>query len=241
MGGRNRKDFEYRVLVQVCHKNADETSKRYVRELDRKIRTKASGHQDHLTTVRMAVNPKQFLLGFCGLFVGLAEYVLSRPTDSTYLGTAIEALGGDFPFKIDIFGVLGGVLPEFVHPFSFALITMALFPQASKNARRMICLFWLVLELLFEIGQFCGNQIAQYVPRIFDHLYVLANLRSYLLNGTYDHLDVLAICLGITAAYAISERISIQGGTPNERGVLEHRNGNKFKKKHQGPVLETGS
>ena len=194
----------------------------------------------------MAVNSRQFLLGSCGLFVGLTEYVLSRPADSTYLGTAIKALAGDFPFKIDIFGILGGVLPEFVHPFSFALITMALFPEASKNARGMICLFWLVLELFFEIGQFYGSQITQYIPKIFDHLCVLGNLRSYFVNGTYDHLDVLAICLGITAAYTIGERITIKeqittkGGTANERRILEQRNGNSSKTRHQGPVMETG-
>jgi hypothetical protein len=216
-------------------------------QLDKRSSRKAAGYtngvrqdQHHLATIRMSVNSKQFLLGSCGLFVGLTEYLLSRPAESTYLGKAIKALAGDFPFKMNVFGILGGVLPEFVHPFSFALITMAIFPQASKHARGMICLFWLVLELFFEIGQFCGSQLAQYIPKVFDHLYILGSLRSYFINGTYDHLDVLAICFGITAAYVVSELITIKGGTPNERRILEQRKGNRFKTRRQGPVMETG-
>ncbi|NVM57153.1 MAG: hypothetical protein HWN51_03415 [Desulfobacterales bacterium] len=181
----------------------------------------------------MFANSRQFAVGFSALLVGLMEYVFSRPADSTYLGKMIGALAGDFPFRIEMFGIFGGILPEYVHAFSFALITMAIFPRAVKKVRGAICLFWLVVELFFEIGQYFGQQIAGYIPKAFDHIFMLDNLKSYFVNGTYDHLDVLAICLGITAAYITGE-LTTQGGKDNDSLISMQR-------ESQDAALETGT
>ena len=211
-----------------------------------RLNTKATDHnfrqkRHRPASMTMVANSKQFVLGLCALLIGFMEYVLSRPADSTYLGKIIEALAGGFPFKINIFGIFGGVLPEFVHPFSFALITMAMLPQASKKARGMICLFWLVVDLLFEMGQCFGHQIARLMPKILPDGRVLDLLTNFFANGIYDHVDMLAICLGITAAYFIGELTIIKGGTENETQTMDQRKANRLKKANQGPALETGS
>lgn len=162
------------------------------------------GGRHWVVRIQSTVNTKQLFLGSVALLVGLMEYVLNRPSASTYVGKWTEAFPGEFPFKMDIFGFLGGVLPEFVHPFCFALVTIALFPEATKKLRAMTCLFWLTVELFFELGQLFGQQMSQCLSKAASHNVVIEPLRNYFLYGTYDHLDVIAICLGITTAYVIS-------------------------------------
>ena len=172
--------------------------------------------------IRNTVNSKQFLLGSGALFIGLVEYILSRPTGSTYLGKIIGAHVGDFSSKMDIFGIFGGTLPDFSHAFAFALITMAIFPRAGRKLRGVICLSWLVVELFFEIGQRFGHQIAQCLLEIVPYRGVSDPLANYFVNGTYDHLDVFAICLGITVAYTVSE-LTMRGGMENDSPTRKQR------------------
>ena len=190
--------------------------------------------------IRIAPNLLQLILGLSALMIGVIEYALGRPADSTYLGASIMAIVGDLPFKMEVFGILGGVVPEFIHPLAFALITMVLFPETSRRIRIMICLFWLTVDLLFEVGQYFGQQISQFLPTILPHTKVSDLVIIYFLRGTYDHLDVLAICLGIASAFIIGEHITRKGGTENERRTLEQGKAKSLKTAHQGQILEMG-
>jgi hypothetical protein len=189
--------------------------------------------------VRIAPNLIQLMLGLGALMIGVMEYVLSRPVDSTCLGAAAKAATGDLPFKMGVFGIFGGTLPEFIHPFSFALITMALFPRKTRGIRAIICLFWLLVNLLFEIGQAFGQQISQFVPGIPAHSRLSELLANYFLRGIYDPLDLVAICLGTASAFIISELIT-RGGKQNETGILEQWETKRHETAHQEPVLEVG-
>ena len=193
-----------------------------------------------ITKVRISKNSLQFIIGVGALLAASMEYVLSRPADSTCLGAAAKAATGDLPFKMEVFGIFGGVVPEFVHPFSFALITMALFPETSRRIRVMICLFWLTVDLLFEVGQYFGQQISQFLPTILPDTRVSGLLIDYFLRGTYDRLDLVAICLGTASAFIISELIT-RGGTKNETRILEQWETKRHKAEHQGPILEVGA
>ena len=192
------------------------------------------------TKIRISKNSWQFIIGVGALLAASMEYVLSRPVDSTCLGAAAKAATGDLPFKMGVFGIFGGILPEFIHPFSFALITMALFPETSRRIRVMICLFWLVVDLLFEVGQYFGQQISQFLPRFLAHTKFSELLANYFLRGTYDHLDVVAICLGTASAFIISELIT-RGGTQNETRILEQWETKRHEAEHQEPILEVGA
>jgi hypothetical protein len=154
-------------------------------------------------------------LGFGALVLGFVEYIFSRPLDSFYLGKIISRHFGNFSFNVKIFGPFGGVLPEFVHPFSFALFTLALFPKAGRKLRGIICLFWLVVDLFFEIGQYYGAQLAEFMTKVLPLGYVSDLVRNYFLNGVYDHVDILAIVCGILTAFLIGE-FTIKGGKENE-------------------------
>ena len=158
-------------------------------------------------------------LGLGALFLGSLEYIISRPADSSHIGRIVSEFAGNLLFRIDVFGFLGGFLPDFIHPFSFALLTMALFPAGARKVRGIICLFWLVIDIIFEIGQFFDQQIAEFMAKLFSHNSAANILANYFTKGTYDHLDILAICLGITAAYTIGEFTA--NLTPNKKHSSE--------------------
>ncbi len=198
-------------------------------------------------SIRNIINSKQLILGSVALAVGLMEYVLNRPSASTYLGKWTEAFTGEFSLQMDVFGLFGGVVPEFVHSFCFALVTIALFPGASKKLRATVCAVWLAVELFFEIGQCFGHQISQCLTRIVSYNIFLGPVKNYFLFGTYDHLDVLAICLGIITAYVASglttakNRIPKKGGIENDPRTLIQDKDAWIKIQNQAPVLEVGS
>ncbi len=155
-------------------------------------------------------------LGLGALFLGSLEYIISRPADSSHIGRIVGELAGNILFKIDIFGFLGGFLPDFIHPFSFALLTMAIFPMGDRKTRSIICIFWLFIDILFEIGQFFNRQIAEFITNSFFDNTATSILANYFTKGTYDHLDILAIFLGITAAYTVGEFTAHLIHSPNK-------------------------
>jgi hypothetical protein len=181
----------------------------------------------------------KLIIAFCALFIGAMEYVLSRPAHSSGLGTAILGTVSDFPWKVSMFGFLGGVIPEFIHPFSFALMTMALYPRTDQKTRGIICVFWLVVEVLFELGQAFGHQISQFLGNTLPHGGIIRLLQNYFARGTYDRLDILAICLGIASAFVLGEILARQGGKENETRTSKQK-----KKDHRAfagrPIMETG-
>ena len=190
--------------------------------------------------IRISENFLQLILGLGALLFGLMGYMLSRPVDSTYLGSMISSFFRSLPFRINNYGIIGGVLPEFLHPFALALITMAIFPQASRKVRAMICLFWLVVDLFFEIGQCFGRQIAQSMTKILPQGGVSEILINYFVNGTYDNVDIFAIWVGIISAFIISELLVKKGGKGDETQIFNQRRANMFKTPNQGAILETG-
>jgi len=195
-----------------------------------------------LLTMRMRISANFFLLmlGLSGLLFGLMGYILSRTMDSTHLGIMISSFFGNLPFRINDYGIIGGVLPEFLHPFALALITMALFPQAKRKARAVICAFWLIVDLFFEIGQCFGYQIAQSMARILPHSRVSEILINYFVNGTYDNLDIFAIWAGVISAFIISELLVKKGGKGDATQSFSEKRADTLKISKQEGVLEAG-
>ena len=147
-----------------------------------------------------------FGLGICGLCAGLLEYITARPLNSAYLLNHLSAIISYLAFMPDIYGWLGQWVADFLHVFSFSLISISLFSQ-SRNSRVFFCSFWLGINILFEIGQAYGVQIARYIPFWLDRISVLGNARGYFANGRFDVIDIAAFILGAIVAFLISELI----------------------------------
>jgi hypothetical protein len=123
---------------------------------------------------------------------------------------------GILPFQISINETLGGCLPDFLHPFAFVLICMALFPHSNRKIRGLICLFWFVTDILFEIGQFFGEEVGKMM--LFSNTF-----SNYFIGGTYDLLDIIAIGLGILSAFFIGEITHPIGGKKYEKKIFSNR------------------
>lgn len=139
----------------------------------------------------------QLLTGFSILLAGTLVYLTDRPADSVYF---VERYCSDLSLYGSIepvFGFFGGNLPGFAHAFSFSMITAGLFGKNRKDYRS-ICLFWVLVNLLFECGQaFTG--IAAGLPGP-------SAVKSYFANGTFDPLDLVALTAGGLAAYSLLVR-----------------------------------
>lgn len=183
-------------------------------------------------------NSMQLFIGMGALFLGALEYILSRPADTSYMGRLIGGYSEGLAFRFHIYGDLGGVLPDFIHPFSFALLTLALMPNAPRSVRAMICLFWLLVDLMFEIGQCLGLQLGQFFTKLFPDCRALELFTDYFITGTFDYLDIMAICLGAMAAFIICEKTK-KGGLENDSNPREKREERWVKTTSQNPIFET--
>lgn len=138
------------------------------------------------------------------LLAGTAEYIFNRPPGSAAFLNPFHTTVLSLQGKIIPFGKLGFLAPDFFHPLAFALLCMALVPDSFKN-RVAICLAWLGIDASLELAQKFGPTLAGYLPRWVDTIPVLENLPSYLISGTFDILDILAISCGAATALLIGQ------------------------------------
>jgi hypothetical protein len=159
-------------------------------------------------------NKKQVLLGVIFLLAGTLEYLIDRPIGSTYFLYQFKTIHSFFRNIPDLYGSLGMCAPSFFHVLAFSLISMSLF--SSRKARISVCLAWFCLEFLFELGQKYGSQFAPYLPEWLEKAAIAENLKNFLINGTFDIYDLMAIGLGALTAFLIGELLSRKGEN-NER------------------------
>jgi len=146
------------------------------------------------------------LVGVIGIGIGLSEYISGRAHNSAYFLNNLpffKFIANHLIAMPHIYGRLGLWLPDFFHVFSFSLITIGLF-STSRRSTVAFCLLWLGINVLFEVGQRYGAEIAPYIPSWFAKIPILENGRNYFLNGRFDIFDVMAVCLGAAFAYLIS-------------------------------------
>ena len=151
------------------------------------------------------LDSRQLVTGLGFLIIGALLYILCRPADSTHLGRLLAGIPVCLPFKIHLYKPMAGVLPDYIHPLSFALLTLALLPKAGRVVRTAVCLFWLTIDLMFEIGQRFLFLTKAFLSSVLPEGSLLNLLTGYFDSGTFDHLDILAIILGSITAFFISE------------------------------------
>ena len=133
------------------------------------------------------------------LSMGAAVYLFDRQANDVYLMASWMALGDH---SRPVFGALGDYLPTFTHVYVFILLT-AVVAASSLRSVLVICVFWLVIDVAFEVAQLTvvAQQIPAFIPDWFGAIPVLDNTSRYFLSGTFDVLDIISIAAGALAAY----------------------------------------
>jgi hypothetical protein len=148
------------------------------------------------------MNGVQILIGLGGLLVGTLVYLIDRPPEATYFlhfSRIKVSLYGILP---NVFGVIGNSLPDFLHVFSFILLTAGLLSW-GKRGSLAICLGWFSIDFIFELFQKFNTLPLKIIPKWFKGIPFLENTGNYFTQGTFDLLDLIAITLGTTAAYFV--------------------------------------
>ena len=97
-----------------------------------------------------------------------------------------------------------GPLPTFTHTLAFSLFTAGIV-DSRRLVGAVICAAWCALESGFELGQRpdFSPWLTSRLPAWFDHIWLLANARSYFARGTFDPFDLAAAAAGATVAFCI--------------------------------------
>jgi len=156
-------------------------------------------------------NPKikTVAIACLALLLGVVLYILDRPHDRVYFLDEWFEKEGMLDNQSDglgqYFGNLGQYLPTFLHTYAFILLTMVVvFPHKKfKKNIIWICLFWFILESLFEVAQIdaIANSLAQGFPTAFNNIPFIENIPNYFIYGTFDVLDLVSIAVGASFAY----------------------------------------
>ena len=148
------------------------------------------------------VNVLQILIGITTLLVGLLVYLIDRRPDTTYF---LAGWAKDISFYDRIpnmFGPVGSNLPAFAHVFSFILITAGILGSRKRECL-FICLFWLLIDGAFEMGQRYSSIPLKMIPDSFYEIPFLENTANFFRLGTFDYLDLIAFLFGTVFAYII--------------------------------------
>lgn len=149
------------------------------------------------------INIIQISIGLISLFIGGIVYIIARSPNQTYFISKYLSNIYLFNSVPSALRIIGNNLPEFIHPFSFILITAGVMAFKNKRSYVFICLGWFLLNSIFEFGQKFSQMSLKLIPDWFEGIPFLENSRNYFLYGTFDILDLIAILLGSIAAYYV--------------------------------------
>ena len=149
-----------------------------------------------------SINKTQVLVGCVALFVGLLIYLVDRPPDHIYFSSVIRIHTSECYWNPGFFSVVGGYLPSFLHVFAFALLIAGLL-TCRKTGYLIICCAWLLIDFVFEVGQKQSIWDSQLITKWFEQVFILENMQSYFLMGTFDFFDLVVAFAGAAAAYCV--------------------------------------
>ena len=149
-----------------------------------------------------AINTTQISIGVVALIFGSLIYLIDRPPDQTYFVFTSPIkfnLLNLHQFLPNLFVSIGNILPDFLHVFSFTLITAGIV-SCGKRGSLIICLVWFLTDIGFELGQEYPSISLKIIPDWFEGIPFLENSKNYFLYGTYDIYDIAAVVLGAATA-----------------------------------------
>jgi hypothetical protein len=133
-------------------------------------------------------------VGLAALVLGSLVYVVVRPEGSSYLSHFLH-FGLEIPLRHLPFI---NNLPSFFHVFGFSLLTVAVLGE--RKYALVSCLFWLVVNVLFEFGQ--HPSFVQWLDAT--NIGVARALDACFRFGTFDIFDVCSSLAGAITTYCFT-------------------------------------
>ena len=149
-----------------------------------------------------SINKIQILTGATVLFIGILVYLVDRPPDQTLFVDKSPVNISLYQILPNLYGIIGNSLPSFAHVFSFILITAGLI-ASKKRHFIIICLFWFLIDSVFELGQKFSTMFIKYIPDWFASIPFFENTGDYFVRGTFSFSDMAAITIGTIVAYFV--------------------------------------
>jgi len=154
-------------------------------------------------------NRAQIAIGAASLATGILVYLAVRPAGSVWFLPPTWHLDIALP---NIVRHSTGQVPTFTHVLAFSLFSSGVVASRRREGA-IICMGWFLLESAFEIGQRHNVSVwlVPWLPSWFDHVWLLANARTFFAWGTFDPLDLAAAAAGAAMAYFIISRTQPEG------------------------------
>jgi hypothetical protein len=146
------------------------------------------------------INKFQILAGAIILCIGILVYLVDRPPDQTLFMDKSPVNISLYHTLPNLYGGIGNSLPSFGHVFSFILITAGLI-ASKKRQFILICSFWFLIELFFELGQKFSTLFIKFIPDWFASIAFFENIGDFFVRGTFSFEDIAAITIGTITAY----------------------------------------
>jgi len=144
----------------------------------------------------------RIMIGIFFLIIGALVYLIDRPSNSTYFVYHYNFMLNFHNIIPNIFGPLSNSLPDFIHVFSFIMITAGVL-SCGKTGGLIVSIFWLLIDTSFEIGQKYPSVPLKFIPDSFSNTPILEATKCYFQEGTFDIIDLFAIMLGSIIAYLL--------------------------------------
>jgi len=146
----------------------------------------------------MIINIRQFIIGLTFLIFGIGFYILFR--DQTYFTQKLNIANMQLPHNAG-WGIWCSI-PTFVHVFSFSMISASLL-EYSKVRYFFVCTIWLMINCIFELSQKYKAVALKITPSWLESIPFLGNTKNFILNGTFDLMDIFSIFAGSIAAFYV--------------------------------------
>ncbi len=121
----------------------------------------------------------------------------------------IDAIGNSFfkgkVFEMNVFFYLpitSEIDARIQGAVEMAIITAGLI-ASKKSQFIIICLFWFLIDSVFELGQKFSTMFIKFIPDWFASLPFLENTGDYFVRGTFSFSDIAAITIGTIVAYFV--------------------------------------